>query len=74
MNGLGNIASLRGDSEKAEYFYRESLAISKEIGDRNLEADCINNLGLLKQNEFDLQQAETLFQESLGIKKRLVTA
>ena len=38
LNNLGNIAELRGDLDEAERLHNESLAIKREIGDRQGEA------------------------------------
>ena len=50
---------------------RESLAIKREIGDRQGEATSLNNLGIIAETRGDLAEAERLHRESLAIKREI---
>ena len=49
---------MRGDITEAERFYRENLAIMKEIGDRRGVAISLINLGNIAETRGDLVEAE----------------
>jgi tetratricopeptide (TPR) repeat protein len=51
--------------------YRESLAIDREIGDRQGEAASLINLGNIARTRGDLAEAERLQLESLAIKREV---
>ena len=50
---------------------RESLAIKREIGDRQGEAASLINLGNIANTRGDLAEAERLYRESLAIKREI---
>jgi Flp pilus assembly protein TadD len=50
---------------------RESLAIKREIGDRQGEAASLNNLGIITQTRGDLAEAERLYREGLAIMREI---
>ncbi|PZV14547.1 MAG: hypothetical protein DCF20_12950 [Pseudanabaena sp.] len=52
-------------------FYQQSLAITKQIGDRNGEARSLNNLGLAYNNLGQYQKAIDFYQQSLAIRKQI---
>jgi Flp pilus assembly protein TadD len=45
----------------------------REIGDRQGEANSLNNLGIIADTRGDLAEAERLHRESLPIRERLAT-
>jgi len=51
--------------------YQESLAIGKEIGDKQGEATSLNNLGEIATARGDMEEAERLYQESFVINKEI---
>ena len=64
---LGNVALAQGRLEEAEDWYRKSLAISEEQGDRRGMASSYHQLGRVSQDRGWLDQAETWYRKSLAI-------
>ena len=50
---------------------QKSLAIQKEIGDRNGEAACYTNLGIVYQSVGEYEKAMEHLQKSLAIQKEI---
>jgi predicted ATPase/DNA-binding SARP family transcriptional activator len=69
--GAGSLAFYQADYPEARGMYEESLAISRELGDRLVTATALNNLGNIAWNQGDYPQAETLYNESLAIRRAL---
>lgn len=69
LNNLGNLAIDLGDYARARTSYEESLAISRQIDNREAIGNTLNNLGLLEaaQGHYDLARA--LHTESLAIRR-----
>ncbi len=65
--GAGWLAWTQGDYASASSFSKESLAIYRELGDKEGVALSLNNLGMVAQNQGDLGSARSLFEESLAI-------
>ena len=63
---LGIIAGFRKNDVEAEGLFQESLAICREIEDRNGEVQSLNELGSLALLK-NMHQAELLYHESLAI-------
>jgi tetratricopeptide (TPR) repeat protein len=63
---LGMIEGFRRNDIEAEGMFRESLAICREIEDREGEVKSLNELGSLLLNK-NIHQAELLYKESLAI-------
>ncbi len=70
-SNLGIIYDLRGDLDKAEDLYLESLDISREFGGLQLMAGLYSNLGGIYQTRGELNKAEDLYLESLDISREL---
>jgi len=68
---FGKIAETRGDLVEAERFYHESLAIHREIGNREGEAALLNYFGNIARTRGDLAGAELHYRESLAIKREI---
>jgi C4-dicarboxylate-specific signal transduction histidine kinase len=56
-----------GRAEDSLDHYRRSLAVYREIGDRQGEASCLQNMGRLHTNLGDLDQALLHLEEALGV-------
>lgn len=63
---LGMVEGFRKNDIEAEGMFRESLAICREIEDREGEVKSLNELGSLLLNK-NIHQAELLYKESLAI-------
>ena len=68
---LGNAARLRGRNFPAEGYYREAMRLFLEAGDREGEAQSINNLGNIAKDRGDLDEAERLHRVSLAINREV---
>jgi len=71
LNGAGNLASGQGDYSAAWSFYEESLAIRRELGDREGVASSLHNLGLITWSQGEYGAAHSLLEESLTIFREL---
>jgi tetratricopeptide (TPR) repeat protein len=56
-----------GDYRAAQLHHEQSLAIGRELGERRLIADSVNNLGLVLCQLGDFAGARPLFEETLAI-------
>ncbi|WP_353737611.1 MULTISPECIES: tetratricopeptide repeat protein, partial [unclassified Microcystis] len=65
--GLGNVYYSLGEYQKAIEFHQQSLAITREIGDRGGEAASYNNLGTVYRSLGEYQKAIEFYQQSLAI-------
>ncbi|HEX4833956.1 MAG TPA: tetratricopeptide repeat protein, partial [Trebonia sp.] len=68
---LGVVAQLRGDLGGAEEWYRRSLALLEELGDRPGLARSYHQLGRVAQDRGDLGGAEEWYRRSLALKEEL---
>ena len=68
---LGMVAQDRGRLEQAEQWYRKSLAISEDLGNRPGMATSYNQFGMVAQDRGHLEQAEQWYRKSLAINEDL---
>jgi tetratricopeptide (TPR) repeat protein len=68
---LGNTAHRRGRLDEAEDWYRRSLAIDEELGDRPGMAITFHQLGMTAQQRGRLDEADDWYRRSLAIKEEL---
>jgi predicted ATPase/DNA-binding SARP family transcriptional activator len=71
LNYAGMLAFYLGDSASARTLYDESLAIFRELRDKNGIAYCLNCLGIVARNQGDYASARILYEESLAIQREL---
>ena len=64
---LGNVACLRRRLDEAEDWYRKSLAIREDLGDRPGIAATYGQLGMTAQERGRLEEAEDWYRKSLAI-------
>ena len=70
-NNLGLAYDSLGDYPRAIDFYQQSLAIDREIGDRNGEAKSLGNLGTAYDSLGDYPRAIDFQQQSLAITREI---
>ena len=68
---LGSAAEIRGRLDEAEDWYRKSLAITEELGNRPHLAETYHQLGRTAQARGQLDEAEDWYRKSLAITEEL---
>lgn len=69
--GAGVLAYSQGDYAEARRLYEESLALRRELGDKQNIAASLNNLAVLAYEQGDYAEARTLHEESLALRREL---
>ncbi len=70
-NNLGALAANKGDLDKAETYYNDSLATRKHLGDQHGVADTYHNLGNIAQLRGDFESASDWYKQSLTVRESL---
>jgi signal transduction histidine kinase len=65
---MGNAYRIQSYYDSAEYFLNKGIAILERAKERRFLAYGYKNLGLVKQNRYELNEAEDLFEKSLQIR------
>lgn len=71
LNGAGNLAYTQSDHQAALALHEQSLAISREIGDRKGIAGSLNNIALIARYRGDNDTARALLEEAIKINRDL---
>jgi tetratricopeptide (TPR) repeat protein len=71
LHGAGGLAHAQCDYVRAGALYEESLALRRELGDRQSTARLLNNLGLAAREQGDYVRAKALYEESLTLLRAL---
>jgi len=71
LNGAGQMALGQADYPAARAMHEESLAIRRELGDRDGIGATLNNLGCVAFDQGDYDAARALRQESLVIRQEV---
>jgi predicted ATPase/class 3 adenylate cyclase len=71
LNGLGVLSWRQGDYERATAFCQESLALARDLGDKDHIAILLNVLGLIAHHQGDDARAIHLLEESLALSREL---
>ncbi|ELP54680.1 stress-induced bacterial acidophilic repeat motif family protein [Microcystis aeruginosa TAIHU98] len=71
LSSLGNAYYFLGEYQKAIEFHQQSLAITREIGDRGGEAASYNNLANVYDSLGEYQKAIEFHQQSLAIEREI---
>ena len=71
LTSLGNVYYSLGEYQKAIEFHQQSLAITREIGDRGGEGNSYNNLGNVYYSLGEYQKAIEFYQQSLAITREI---
>ncbi|MBI4728415.1 MAG: tetratricopeptide repeat protein [Acidobacteria bacterium] len=67
----GVFAWYQGKRDSARSCYEESLSLARGLGNRALEADALNNLAILADDEARYGEARALYEEALGVRRAL---
>ena len=71
LHHLGMVAQRRGDYEAALDWYRQSLAIEEQLGNRAGMAGSYHHLGMVAQDKGDYEAALDWYRQSLAIDEQL---
>jgi non-specific serine/threonine protein kinase len=71
LNGAGAFASIQGDFAAARERFEASLALRRELGDKQSIANSLINLGTVAQEQGDFESALPLLEESLALGREL---
>ncbi|NCR07268.1 MAG: tetratricopeptide repeat protein [Microcystis aeruginosa LG13-11] len=71
LTSLGNVYRSLGEYQKAIEFHQQSLAITREIGDRGGEGKSYGNLGAVYYSLGEYQKAIEFYQQSLAITREI---
>jgi non-specific serine/threonine protein kinase len=71
LNWIGIFSWKQGDYAAAQAAYERSLAMRRELGDRQGVGAVLNNLGLLAYEHGDYRSARALHEESLAVDREL---
>jgi tetratricopeptide (TPR) repeat protein len=71
VHHLGMVSQDQGDYEEALTWYRKSLEIEEELGNRAGMANSYGQLGIVSQHQGDYEEALTWYRKSLEIKEEL---
>jgi len=71
LKAAGTLAAEQGDYAAAHARYDESLAIRRELGDKQEIANLLSNLGIVARYEGNYAAAGALYAESLAIRREL---
>ncbi len=71
LTGAGILAQNQGDYSAARCFFEESLAIWREIGNKEGIAASLTNLGWVAWRQSDYQAARSLSEEGLALNREL---
>jgi predicted ATPase/class 3 adenylate cyclase len=67
LKARGNLAWAQGDNEEARRHYEESLALYRELDDRDGISACLNNLANIASEAGDYALARRQYEESLAL-------
>jgi len=68
---LGVVAYARKDFERAARHIGESIALSREVGDKQRIASSLHQLGNVVSDQGDYQRAKVLYEEALALTREL---
>jgi predicted ATPase/DNA-binding SARP family transcriptional activator/Tfp pilus assembly protein PilF len=71
LQGLGYMAHIKGEYARAESYFKESIAISRESGDTWSIATILNRLCLVARRRGEFSTARQYAQESLALRREM---
>ena len=69
LGGIGILASSQSDYPAAQTYFEESLALRREIGDREGIGSALSNLGVVFWFQGDLKTAQEFYTEGLALNR-----
>jgi predicted ATPase/class 3 adenylate cyclase len=74
LHGLGMLMDTQAEPEAARLLFERSLAIWRELGDRDQQARNLNSLGIVNHHLGDLPSARSALQECIAIAREIGSA
>jgi non-specific serine/threonine protein kinase len=71
LNGAGHLAWAQGDHDQAKALREESLALSRQAGEKQEIADALNGLGFVIRRRGNYEAARDMHEEALALYKEL---
>jgi predicted ATPase/DNA-binding CsgD family transcriptional regulator len=71
LNGAGHLAWSQGDHDRAKVLREESLALSRQAGEKREIADALNGLGFVIRRRGNYEAARDMHEEALALYKEL---
>jgi predicted ATPase/DNA-binding CsgD family transcriptional regulator len=71
LNGAGHLAWSQGDLDRAQALREESLALSRQAGDKREIANALNGLGIVTRRRGNFEAARDLHEEALTVSREL---
>jgi predicted ATPase/DNA-binding CsgD family transcriptional regulator len=71
LNGAGHLAWAQGDHDRAKALREESLALSRQAGEKREIADALNGLGFVIRRRGNYEAARDMHEEALALYKEL---
>ncbi len=71
LSNLGYLLESMGDTDKALYYYQQSLQITKEVGDKAGEGTILNNISGIYSARGDFDTALKYLKQALQIKQKV---
>lgn len=71
LQAVGILTSYQGDHKQAEQWLRQSLVLSRAMGEEEVTAFTLLHLGMLEQEQGRFDQAVTFYEESLLLMRRI---
>lgn len=67
LRNTGELYELLGETQKALFYYSQSLALSKKIRDQNAETDALNRIGYIYVYSGEKQKAEEILSRAFSL-------
>jgi adenylate cyclase len=71
LHGLGTVAAMQGNYERARSLYEQSLQIRQQLGDKAQMASLANNLGIIARFQTHYELARKLAEQSLQLRREI---
>lgn len=71
LHRMATLVQLQGDTDQARSGYQQALELSREVGARQTEADCLSSLGSLDSMQGDPASAYARFEAAAVLQREL---
>jgi tetratricopeptide (TPR) repeat protein len=71
LNNLGMVARSQGNYQEATDYYEQALALFRELGDRQGEANSLMGLGMVARSQGNYKEAIDYYEQALDIMREI---